>query len=149
MSGLVLLLPHGYEGQGPEHSSARLERYLQLCGEDNIQICNLTSAANYFHALRRQIRRNFRKPLDRLHAEILAARQGSDVAARRDGAGQRRSVVSSARPSRSPPTTRSAASCLCSGKVYFDLRQARAEKRDDRSRASSGSSSSTRSRATR
>ncbi|HEX4194805.1 MAG TPA: 2-oxoglutarate dehydrogenase E1 component, partial [Stellaceae bacterium] len=63
MSGVVLLLPHGYEGQGPEHSSARLERYLTLCGEDNWQVCNLTSAANYFHLLRRQVRRNFRKPL--------------------------------------------------------------------------------------
>src|ERR1700720_1646218 len=51
------------EGQGPEHSSARLERYLQLCGEDNLQVCNLTTAANYFHALRRQVRRRFRKPL--------------------------------------------------------------------------------------
>ncbi|MBV8615847.1 MAG: 2-oxoglutarate dehydrogenase E1 component, partial [Acetobacteraceae bacterium] len=63
MSGLTLLLPHGYEGQGPEHSSARLERYLQLCAERNLCVANLTTPANYFHALRRQIRRNFRKPL--------------------------------------------------------------------------------------
>ena len=63
MSGITILLPHGYEGQGPEHSSARIERYLQMAAEDNIQVINCTTPSNYFHVLRRQMLRKFRKPL--------------------------------------------------------------------------------------
>src|SRR4051812_33611418 len=131
MSGLVLLLPHGYEGQGPEHSSARIERYLQLCGEDNMQICNITTAANYFHALRRQIRRKFRKPLviftpkSLLRAkEVMSplADMGPDTTFHR--------VIDEAE--NIVPKDRVRRVVLSSGKVYFDLLKARAEKSDDK-----------------
>jgi 2-oxoglutarate dehydrogenase E1 component len=130
MSGLVMLLPHGYEGQGPEHSSARLERYLQLCGEDNMQVCNLTTAANYFHALRRQIHRSFRKPLVIVTPKSML--RATEVASRLDEMGPGTTfhrVIDD-------PTALAAADrirrvVLCSGKVYFDLVKARAEQNDD------------------
>jgi len=131
MSGLVMLLPHGYEGQGPEHSSARLERYLQLCAEDNIQVCNLTSAANYFHALRRQIRRNFRQslviftPKSLLRAKELMSR----LAEMGPGSSFHRIIAEGDRIAAEDRVRRVV---LCSGKVYFDLYKARAAKGDDR-----------------
>ncbi len=127
MSGLTLLLPHGYEGQGPEHSSARLERYLQLCAEHNMIVGNLTTPANYFHALRRQLKRNFRKPLVLMTPKSLLRHklavspladfaEGSrfqhvipEIDAIAEGAAVRRVV-------------------LCSGKVYYDLLAERREK---------------------
>ncbi len=131
MSGLVLLLPHGYEGQGPEHSSARIERYLQLCAEDNIQVCNLTSAANYFHALRRQVRRNFRKPLVVFTPKSLLRAQevASPLCDMEPGSSFHR-VVGEVGPI--APDQRVRRVVLCSGKVYFDLVKARAASGDDR-----------------
>jgi 2-oxoglutarate dehydrogenase E1 component len=130
MSGLVLLLPHGYEGQGPEHSSARLERYLQLCGEDNMQVCNLTTAANYFHALRRQIRRSFRKPLVVVTPKsLLRAKEVlSPLADMGPGTTFHRVIGESEAIA---PDDKVRRVVLASGKVYFDLAKARAEKGDD------------------
>ncbi|MFV2093064.1 MAG: 2-oxoglutarate dehydrogenase E1 component, partial [Hyphomicrobiales bacterium] len=135
MCGLVLLLPHGYEGQGPEHSSARLERFLQSCAEDNMQIANCTTASNYFHILRRQIHRKFRKPLvlmtpksmlrDKRTASHLEE-MGPDTTFHRvlwDDAGGTRYVKQTLKNDDKIRRV-----IMCSGKVYFDLYKAREER---------------------
>jgi 2-oxoglutarate dehydrogenase E1 component len=120
MSGVTLLLPHGYEGQGPEHSSARIERYLQLCAERNMWVCNLTTPANYFHALRRQLHRNFRKPLIVFTPKSLL-RHKLAVSALADMAeGSRfRFVIPEIDSIAEPEKVRRVV--ICSGKVYYDL----------------------------
>ena len=140
MSGLTLLLPHGYEGQGPEHSSARLERYLQLCAQDNMQVVVPTTPANYFHVLRRQMHRSFRKPLVVLTPKSLLRHKKCI------------SFLSDMLPSNSfHRVLRDQAECvpgattielaaddkikrvvLCTGKVYFDLMEEREKRGENR-----------------
>jgi 2-oxoglutarate dehydrogenase E1 component len=122
-SGLVMLLPHGFEGQGPEHSSARLERYLQLCADDNLQVANCTTPANYFHILRRQIMRDFRKPLILMTPKSLL-RNKYAVSSLADFTGDShfRRIVSDWRPPAEGATTRLV---LCSGKLAYELLEAR------------------------
>jgi 2-oxoglutarate dehydrogenase E1 component len=124
MSGIVLLLPHGYEGQGPEHSSARLERYLQLCAEDNIQVCNLSTPANYFHVLRRQIHRSFRKPLVIMSPKSLLRAKLSTLAEMAEGTSFT-PVYGDATVD--PGSVRRVV--LCSGKLYHELASQRAERK--------------------
>ncbi|HUI26122.1 MAG TPA: 2-oxoglutarate dehydrogenase E1 component [Candidatus Kryptonia bacterium] len=128
MNGLVLLLPHGYEGQGPEHSSARLERFLQLCAEDNWQVCNLTTPAQYFHALRRQIHRPFRKPLIVMTPKSLLRHKlaVSTLSEFTDGSFQ--TVIGDTEPLARERVQRV---LLCSGKVYYSLLTGRAERGAD------------------
>lgn len=123
VSGIVLLLPHGYEGQGPEHSSARLERFLQACAEDNIQVCNLTTPAQYFHVLRRQVKRDFRKPLVIMAPKwLLRAKEATSPLA--DFTDNTFHTVLD-----DPESPKSAERViLCSGKVYYDLQKYRTEK---------------------
>src|SRR3954468_15235032 len=122
-SGLVLLLPHGFEGQGPEHSSARLERYLQLSAEDNIQVANCTTPANYFHILRRQMRRDFRKPLILMTPKSLL-RHKLAVSNLGDFTGDShfRRILSDLNPPAEGETRRLV---LCSGKLSYELMEAR------------------------
>jgi len=135
MCGLVMLLPHGYEGQGPEHSSARLERYLQSCAEDNMQIANCTTPANFFHILRRQMHRNFRKPLIIMTPKSLLRHKRAVSTLKELGPGssfhrllwddaellpdQKIKLVDDKKIRRV---------VMCTGKVYFDLYQEREER---------------------
>jgi 2-oxoglutarate dehydrogenase E1 component len=128
MSGLVLLLPHGYEGQGPEHSSARLERYLQLSAEDNWQIANCTTPANYFHILRRQLHRQFRKPLVLMTPKSLLRhkRVVSTLSQFGPGTSFHRVLWDDAQflegqAIKLEPDAEIKRVVLCSGKVYYDL----------------------------
>jgi len=138
-SGLVLLLPHGYEGQGPEHSSARLERFLQLCGQENLQVLNCTTPANYFHALRRQIHRDFRKPLVIMTPKSLLrhkscvsnlddfSKKNSFHRILEDHAlDKKNGFIELKKPKKIKKVI------ICSGKIYFDLLEARQKiKKDD------------------
>jgi 2-oxoglutarate dehydrogenase E1 component len=121
-SGLVLLLPHGYEGQGPEHSSARLERFLQLCAEENIQVVVPSTPAQYFHLLRRQVRRNFRKPLVVMTPKSLLRHKHAVSPVDHLVAGHFRNVLDDP-----AAADRARRVLLCSGKVYYDLLAKREE----------------------
>lgn len=127
MSGLVCLLPHGYEGQGPEHSSGRVERYLQLCAEDNMQVGNFTTPANYFHALRRQVRRNFRKPLIVMTPKSML-RDKRMTSKLEDFLPGTRFLRTIPEQETLAPDDKIRRVLLCSGKVYFDLAAGRAER---------------------
>lgn len=135
MSGLVCLLPHGYEGQGPEHSSARLERFLQMCAEDNMQVANCTTPSNYFHILRRQVKRDFRKPLIMMTPKSLL-RHKRAVSTLSEMSGEtsfHRLLWDDAEVLKNEPIklvkdNKIRRVVMCSGKVYFDLYEER-EKR--------------------
>jgi 2-oxoglutarate dehydrogenase E1 component len=135
MSGLVCLLPHGYEGQGPEHSSARLERFLQMCAEDNMQVANVTTPANYFHILRRQLKRDFRKPLILMTPKSLLRhkRAASTLSEMSGESSFHRLLWDDAEYLKDQPTklvkdSKIRRVVMCSGKVYYDLYEER-EKR--------------------
>jgi 2-oxoglutarate dehydrogenase E1 component len=130
MSGLVMLLPHGYEGQGPEHSSARLERWLQLCAEDNMQVVNATTPANYFHVLRRQIHRNFRKPLIMMTPKSLLRHKlcVSKLSEMGPGTTFHRLLWDDNMKLEDKKIRRVV---LCSGKVYYDLFEEREKRGSD------------------
>jgi len=129
LCGLTLLLPHGYEGQGPEHSSARLERYLQLCAEHNIQVCVPTTPSQVFHMLRRQVKRPLRKPLVAITPKSLLRHKEATSDLEDLTSGTFQTILPEKEPSDPKKVTRL---ILCSGKVYYDLlEKKKADERDD------------------
>jgi 2-oxoglutarate dehydrogenase E1 component len=128
MVGLTLFLPHGYEGQGPEHSSARLERFLQLCAEHNIQVCVPSTPAQMFHLLRRQMVRPFRKPLIVMTPKSLLRKREAVSGLKELATGGFQTVIGEIDALEPKQVTRIVA---CSGKVYYDLLIARRERRLD------------------
>jgi 2-oxoglutarate dehydrogenase E1 component len=121
LSGLVMLLPHGFEGMGPEHSSARIERFLMLCAEDNIQVCNCTTPAQFYHLLRRQAVRRWRKPLIVFTPKSLLRHPRAVSPLEELADGQFHEVL--ADPAVDPAQVKQV--LLCSGKVYYDLLERR------------------------
>jgi len=138
-SGLVMLLPHGYEGQGPEHSSARLERFLQMCAGENIQVVNCTTPANYFHVLRRQMHRDFRKPLIVMtpksllrHKKCISylddfTKKNTFHRILEDHSYEKNSSLIKLKKE-----TKIEKVVICSGKIYFDLLEAREKAKNDK-----------------
>jgi 2-oxoglutarate dehydrogenase E1 component len=129
MNGIVLLLPHGYEGQGPEHSSGRMERFLQMCAELNMVVTNITTSANFFHGLRRQLAWPFRKPLINFSPKANLRHPGSYSKIEEFSQGSFKEVIDDELLADSSKITKV---LMCSGKIYFDLHEKREnDKRDD------------------
>jgi 2-oxoglutarate dehydrogenase E1 component len=128
-SRLTMLLPHGYEGQGPEHSSARLERYLQLCAENNLQVCYPTTPAQYFHLLRRQVKQEILRPLIIMTPKSLLRLPAASSTVEELTGGGFQPVIDDARVKDKSKVKRIV---LCSGKVYYDLEAGRQDADDDR-----------------
>ncbi len=137
-SGLVMLLPHGYEGQGPEHSSARLERFLQLCAQENLQVVNCTTPANYFHVLRRQMRRDFRKPLIVMtpksllrHKRCISYLEDFTKKTRFHRILEDHAYIENSKLIKLKTNKKIKKVVMCTGKIYFDLIEAREKNKND------------------